>query len=96
MGGIAAGLTVSAALLLAYGLHQSGRGYARLLLPPTTLGYAAPGAVMAVGILIPLAALDHHLADLILALTGYDPGLLLTGTMAALILAYLVRFFGVA
>ena len=51
---------------------------------------------MAVGILIPLAALDHRLADAILALTGTDPGLLLTGTAAALVLAYAVRFFGIA
>ena len=55
-----------------------------------------PGAVMAVGILIPLAALDHRLADAVLALTGYDPGLLLTGTVTALVLAYAVRFFGIA
>ena len=96
VGGAAAVLTVSAALFLVYGLRQAGRGYARLLLSVTALGYAAPGAVMAVGILIPLAALDHRLADLILALTGHDPGLLLTGTVAALILAYLVRFFGIA
>jgi iron(III) transport system permease protein len=49
-----------------------------------------------VGILIPLAALDHRLADGVLALTGYEPGLMLTGTVAALILAYAVRFFGIA
>ncbi|TKA94146.1 iron ABC transporter permease, partial [Cereibacter changlensis] len=36
------------------------------------------------------------LADGLEALTGHDPGLLLTGTAAALVLAYVVRFFGVA
>ena len=51
---------------------------------------------MAVGILIPLAALDHYLADGVLALTGHDPGLILTGTVVALVLAYSVRFFGIA
>ena len=96
VGGVSAMLTVGAALLLVYGLRQGGRGFARLLLSVTALGYAAPGAVMAVGILIPLAVLDHHLADAVLALTGHDPGLLLTGTVAALILAYIVRFFGIA
>jgi iron(III) transport system permease protein len=60
------------------------------------LGYAAPGAVLAVGLLVPLAAFDHRLADAILALTGYDPGLMLTGTSAALVLAFVVRFFGIA
>ncbi len=96
VGGTAAVLTVTAALFLVYGLRLAGRGLARLVLPLTTLGYAAPGAVLAVGILVPLAALDHRIADAVLALTGRDPGLLLTGTSAAIVLAYAVRFFGLA
>ncbi len=96
VGGLAALLTVTAALVLVYGVRLSGRVLARVVLPMTALGYAAPGAVLAVGILIPVAALDHRLADAVLALTGHDPGLLLTGTAAALVLAYAVRFFGIA
>ena len=96
VGGVAAVVTVAAALLLVYGVRMAGRGLARFVLPVTTLGYAAPGAVLAVGILIPLAAVDHRLADTVLAVTGRDPGLMLTGTVAALILAYAVRFFGIA
>ena len=96
VGGTAAVVTVGAALFLVYGVRLAGRRLARIVLPLTTLGYAAPGAVLAVGILIPLAALDHRLADAVLALTGYEPGLLLTGTAAALVLAYAVRFFGIA
>ncbi len=96
VGGVAAMVTVGAALFLVYGVRLAGRGLARIVLPVTTLGYAAPGAVLAVGILIPLAALDHRLADGVLAITGYDPGLMMTGTAAALVLAYAVRFFGIA
>lgn len=96
VGTAAAVLTVAAALVLLHALRQGSDRLARLILPLTALGYAAPGAVLAVGILIPLAALDHRLADAILAVTGTDPGLLLTGTAAAVILAYVVRFFGVA
>ena len=96
VGGIAAVLTVSGALFLVYAVRMAGRKAARLVLPLTTLGYAAPGAVLAVGLLIPLAALDHRVADAVLAVTGRDPGLLLTGTSAAIILAYVVRFFGIA
>ena len=96
VGGIAAGLTVTAALFLVYGVRMAGRSLARTVLPVTTLGYAMPGAVLAVGLLVPLAALDHHVADLVTALTGHDPGLMLTGTAAAIVLAYLVRFFGIA
>jgi iron(III) transport system permease protein len=96
VGGVAAVLTVLAALFLVYGVRMAGRRLARLVLPVTTLGYAAPGAVLAVGLLVPLAALDHKVADAVLALTGYDPGLMLTGTAAAIVLAYAVRFFGIA
>lgn len=95
-GGAAALLTVAGAVFLVYGVRLSGHPLPRLILPLTTVGYAAPGAVLAVGFLIPLAALDHRLADAILALTGSDPGLLLTGTAVAIVLAYVVRFFGVA
>jgi len=94
--GIAAVLTVSAALFLVYGVRMAGRKLARAVLPVTTLGYAAPGAVLALGLLVPLAALDHRVADLIQSLSGHDPGLLLTGTAAGIVLAYLVRFFGIA
>jgi iron(III) transport system permease protein len=52
--------------------------------------------VLAVGLLIPVAAFDHWLADAVLALTGHDPGLILTGSAALLVLAYVVRFFAVA
>lgn len=96
VGGIAALLTVAAALFLVYGVRLRGRQLPRLLLPFTTIGYAAPGAVLAVGILIPLAALDHRIADGMLALTGFDPGLLLTGSAFAIVLAYAVRFFAIA
>ncbi len=94
--GIAAAVTVTGALFLVYGVRLSGSTLPRRLLPLTSLGYAAPGAVLAVGFLIPLAALDHRVADAVLAVTGHDPGLLLTGTAAALVLAYAVRFFAVA
>lgn len=95
-GGAAAVLTVGAALFLVYGLRQGAHAVPRWVLPVTALGYAAPGAVLALGLLVPLAALDHRLADAVLAITGHDPGLLLTGTSAAIVLAYLVRFFGIA
>ena len=96
VGGCAAALTVAAALFMVYGVRLTGRRLPGLLLPCASVGYAAPGAVLAVGILIPLAALDHMVADGVLALTGHDPGLILTGSAAALIYAYGVRFFAIA
>ena len=96
VGGIAAALTVLAALFLVYGTRMIGRDLARMVLPATLIGYAAPGAVLALGLLLPLAALDHRVADAVLWMTGHDPGLIMTGTSAAIVLAYFVRFFGIA
>ncbi|PTQ72493.1 iron(III) transport system permease protein [Celeribacter persicus] len=94
--GAAAILTVVAALFMVYGVRLTGRKLPRVVLPFTTLGYAAPGAVLGIGILFPLAGLDHILADGIAALTGRDPGLLMTGTAFAIVFAYVVRFFAIA
>ena len=94
--GLAAILTVLGAVFLVYGVRLSGRQLPRLLLPVTTIGYAAPGAVLGVGILIPLAGLDHALADAVESATGRDIGLVLTGSAFALILSYFVRFFAIA
>jgi len=96
VGAIAAFFTVVAGLVMVYGVRLSQQKLPRRLLPLTTIGYAAPGAVLAVGILIPLAAFDNALADFILAFTGREIGLILTGTSFAVILAYFVRFFAIA
>ena len=89
-------MTVLASLFVVYGARLTRSDMPRLLLPVTTIGYAAPGAVLAVGLLIPLAAFDNALADAILAMTGSDPGLMLTGGAVVLVYAYAVRFFAIA
>jgi iron(III) transport system permease protein len=60
------------------------------------LGYAVPGAVIAVGVLIPVTRLDNWLAGQWQFWFDYNPGLIFTGGVAALIYAYLARFLGVA
>ena len=94
--GLAALVTVMLALLMVYGIRLSGKKLPLLILPVTTIGYAAPGAVLGIGILVPLAFFDNWLADRIFDLTRYDPGLIFTGTAFAIILAYCVRFFSIA
>lgn len=96
VGGIAAVLTVTAALFLVYGVRMSGRMLPRLLMPVTTIGYAAPGAVLGLGILLPMSAADHALADFVEGLTGLDIGLVMTGSAFAIVLAYTIRFFAIA
>jgi len=60
-----------------------------------SLGYAVPGAVIAVGILLPLTAADRLLGHTANDLFGLSIGLVLSGTPVALLLAYTVRFLAV-
>ncbi|MEM6661153.1 MAG: iron ABC transporter permease [Pseudomonadota bacterium] len=83
-------------IFIVYGARSSKWTGLRWAAQATALGYAAPGAVIAVGVLIPVAAFDHWLADNIEAATGYDIGLLITGSAAAIVFAYVVRFAVIA
>lgn len=96
VGAVAACVTVLGGVLLIYAVRLYQSKWAAYLLPITAIGYAAPGAVIGLGILIPMAAFDNMLADWVEAATGVDIGLLFTGTAAAVIFAYCVRFFAIA
>jgi iron(III) transport system permease protein len=95
LAGVAAVVVVVVALVMAYA--------ARIVKSPLVsgankvagLGYALPGAVIAVGILVPVTRLDHALVDA-LASFGISTGLLLTGGILALVYAYAVRFMAIA
>ncbi|MGW8393891.1 ABC transporter permease [Pseudoduganella sp. HUAS MS19] len=89
---LTAGCAVLLAVLLAYADRLSDHPLLRLANGTVGMGYAVPGSVIAVGVLVPLAWLDNRLAQTVTALTGNNPGLLLTGGIAALVYAYLVRF----
>lgn len=96
LSGSAAVLASAIGLFAVYGARSSGRSSLSWLAQLTALGYAVPGAVLAVGVLIPLAAFDNWFADLLEASIGVDPGLLLTGSAAAIVFAYVVRFSAIA
>ncbi|HEV8554458.1 MAG TPA: iron ABC transporter permease [Casimicrobiaceae bacterium] len=96
LAGVAAIVAAAMALLVAYAARVT---HLRLVVAATKIagiGYAVPGHVIAVGILIPLAALDNALVGWLKAQFGIAAGLLLTGSIAALVYAYTVRFLGVA
>jgi iron(III) transport system permease protein len=93
---ITAALAVALALTVGYAARVSPSALVRGANRVAGLGYAVPGAVIAVGVLIPVTRLDHALAGWIETATGAAPGLILTGGIAALIYAYLVRFFAVS
>ncbi len=83
-------------LIMAYGqrLYPSWvmKGGIRI----AAMGYAIPGSVIAVGILIPLGGFDNALDGFMQSTFNFSTGLLLSGTIASLIFAYLVRFLAVA
>lgn len=91
----AAAIIVSLALFLSYAGRLVRRRRLNRLIEFSSLGYAIPGAVIAVGILLPLAFADHGIDQLSRILLGSPTGLLLSGTAFALLLAYTVRFLAV-
>jgi iron(III) transport system permease protein len=96
LAGVAALAAVAVALLLAYAARTVKSPLIRGANQLAVLGYALPGAVIAVGILLPLGKVDNVIADWMREQFGVQVGLLLTGSMTALIYAYLVRFLAVA
>ncbi|UOM34989.1 iron ABC transporter permease [Acuticoccus sp. I52.16.1] len=93
VGGVA---TVSVAVVIAYARRLSAGRMTQALGQLATFGYAVPGAVIAVGLLIPFGAFDRWLHKLMTATFGVGTGLLLTGTIAAVVFAYVVRFLAVS
>lgn len=96
LAGIAAAAAVAVALLLAYAARTVKSPLVQGANRLAVLGYALPGAVIAVGILLPLGKLDNALIAWLYEQFGVRTGLILTGSVTALIYAYLVRFLAVA
>jgi ABC-type Fe3+ transport system, permease component len=96
VGVMVAAVTVGLALLLQLRQRLWQETWATWISRLLGLGYAIPGAVLALGILIPLAYLDNRLVDMLKSLGLHPSGLILTGSTLALIYAITIRFFGVA
>ncbi len=90
---VLAGLVLGWALRLAQG--RRGERPAALRLRTASLGYAVPGTVLAIGLLMPLAWFDDG-ANLALQALGMEPRMLLMGSVAALVLVYMLRFLAIA
>src|SRR5262245_38586039 len=92
----AAGVTVALGVLLAYAQRVASNVVVRTAVGSAGLGYALPGTVLALGLIIPLAAFDNRLDALLRASLGVSSGLLLSGSLFVIVLAYTVRFLAVA
>ena len=95
VGMAAAAIACLGALWLAYAARVGGGWPQQASLRLATLGYALPGTVLGVGLLVPLTALDRVLASGMEG-AGMTPKMLLTGSAAALVFAYVARFMTVA
>jgi iron(III) transport system permease protein len=93
---ISALIIVAAALVLVYGLRRKISTTMQLLIRGSGFGYAIPGTVIAIGVLWPFSQVDAQLDLWAEQFFGIRTGLILTGTIAALVFAYLVRFIAVA
>lgn len=93
---LAALLTIVIALILAYSKRLHRKRSLKLAAQFSSLGYAMPGAVLAIGVIIPLAALDNLLNNLLEQFFGITVGLLLSGTAFAIVFAYVVRFLAIS
>jgi len=93
---ITALLAMLVALVMAYGVRIRPNAVTRVATRVASMGYAVPGSVIAVGVLMPLGLFDNALDGWMRATFGISTGLLLSGTIAGLVFAYLVRFLAVS
>ncbi len=89
---IAAATTVILALIMAYSVRISRSKTVEMLVRLASVGYAIPGTIVALGIFLPLAMFDNYFDGLMRQGFGFSTGLLITGSGATMVLAYVVRF----
>ncbi|MEE9580826.1 MAG: iron ABC transporter permease, partial [Nitrosomonadaceae bacterium] len=95
LSGLAALLTCSVAVLVVYSARRHPDTVTRVAVRIATIGYALPGVVLAVGIFVPLAWLDNWLSEMAMQLFHIETGLLIQGTLAIMLNAYITRFLAV-
>ena len=89
-------IAVGLAFVIAYSARVGRNRVTGFAARSAVLGYAVPGTVLAIGVLIPLASLDNALTAFVRSWTGWNPGLVLSGTMFAIIYALTARFLTMA
>jgi iron(III) transport system permease protein len=96
MAAVATVFAVSLGVLVAYAARLSRGPAGEGLLRMASLGYAVPGTVLAIGLMTPVFALDNLIADGAERFFGVSTGLLISGSGAVLIYAYVVRFLAIS
>lgn len=96
LAGLASGLTVAGAVVIAFRARVRAGWVSRNMLVAAGIGYAVPGGVIAVGLMVPFARFDNALDAFMEARFGIDTGLLITGSIWLMVLAYMARFMAAA
>ncbi len=96
LSGAAALTTLLLGVTLAYSRRLHNTRGMQVMLRLSSLGYAMPGAVLAVGVIVPMAGFDNWLDSVMRDWFGVSTGLLLSGSAFALVFAYTVRFLAVS
>ena len=92
----AAVIAVAIGLLLAYGLRMGSGPLPRAAVRFASIGYAVPGAVLAIGVIVPMAGLDNSIDAFSERVFGVSTGLLFSGTVIAILYGYLARFLALS
>ena len=96
LGASAAIIAVTLSVILGYAKRMVPTPTVRGLVAISGLGYAIPGAIIAVGVITPLVWLDHRLIEFFQSVLDIEIGLVLSGTIFALLFAYTVRFLAIS
>ncbi len=89
-------LAVTIGIFMAYGVRLRKERIVTFMARLASLGYAVPGSVLAVGVLVSLGALDNGIDGFMRDKFGISTGLLFSGTIAAVTFGYLVRFLALS
>ncbi|MCF3630695.1 iron ABC transporter permease [Thalassospiraceae bacterium LMO-SO8] len=92
----AAVIAVAIGLVLAYGLRMGSGPLPRAAVRFASIGYAVPGAVLAIGVIVPMAGLDNAIDAFSERTFGVSTGLLFSGTVIAILYGYLARFLALS
>jgi len=96
LSGLAAALALAIGIFMAYGVRIRKQKIVTFMARFASLGYAVPGSVLAVGVLVSLGALDNGIDGFMRGTFGISTGLLFSGTIAAVTFGYLVRFLALS
>ena len=96
LSGLAAALAVAIGIFMAYGVRLRNERILKFMVRFASMGYAVPGSVLAVGVLVSLGALDNGIDGFMRGNFGFSTGLLFSGTIAAVTFGYLVRFLALS